>query len=105
MIITTTSNIEGHRIAEYKGPVSSTAIHGIALGKDFKAAGRNLVGGRSKTYEDEITQGQAEALAELEAAAANLGANAIVGMVIDNEALGNGNMLMVSITGTAVVID
>lgn len=105
MIITTTSQIEGHHIIEYKGPVSATAIHGINIGKDFMAAGRNLVGGRSRSYEDEITKGQTEAMAEIESAADAIGANAIVGLLIDSEALGQGNMLMVSITGTAVVID
>lgn len=105
MIITTTSNVEGMRITEYKGVVSATAIHGIHIGKDFMAAGRNLVGGRSKTYENELDQGQSEAMAEMESAAADLGANAIVGVSIDIEALGGtGNMLMVNMTGTAVVV-
>ncbi|NTU70876.1 MAG: heavy metal-binding domain-containing protein [Coriobacteriia bacterium] len=105
MIITTTSGIEGHKIVEYKGIVSSTSIHGIAVGKDLRAAGRNLVGGRSSTYEDEIGGAQGEALEELQAAAEAVGANAIVGVTIDLEALGNGNMLMVSMAGTAVVLD
>ena len=73
MIVTTTANIEGKSIVEYKGVVSATAIHGIAVGKDFKAKGRNLVGGRSKTYENEIDKGQNEAMAEMESAAAARG--------------------------------
>jgi len=105
VIVTTTSNVEGRRIVEYKGLVSSTAIHGINVGKDFMAAGRNLVGGRSKSYESEIDKGQSEALAEIIAAAEQLGANAIVGVSLDAEALGTGNMLMVNMTGTAVVVE
>jgi len=104
MIVTTTPSIEGRPVIEYKGLVSATAIHGINVGKDFLAAGRNLVGGRSKSYESELDKGQAETMAELESAAADLGANAIVGVTLDIEALGSGNMLMVSATGTAVVV-
>lgn len=105
MIVTTGSSIDGHRIVEYKGIVSATAIHGINIGKDFMAAGRNLVGGRSKAYEDEIDKGQGEAMAEIQQAAEALGANAIVGVSLDAEALGTGNMLMVNIMGTAVVVE
>jgi uncharacterized protein YbjQ (UPF0145 family) len=105
MIITTTPGIEGRRIAEYRGVVSGTAIHGINVGKDFLAAGRNLVGGRSKAYESELDKGQSEAMAEMEKAAADLGANAVVGVALDVEALGQGNMLMVSVSGTAVVVE
>jgi uncharacterized protein YbjQ (UPF0145 family) len=105
MIITSTEGIDGRRIVEYKGLVSSTAIHGINIGKDFMAAGRNLVGGRSKSYENELDQGQGEALAEIQKAAEDLGANAIVGVKIDIEALGQGNMLMVNMMGTAVVVE
>ena len=104
MIVTTTPTIEGRPIVEYKGIVSGTAIHGINIGKDFKAMGRNLVGGRSKTYEDELDQGQSEAMAELEQAADGLGANAVVGVRLDVEALGSGNMLLVSVVGTAVTV-
>ena len=104
MIVTTTPTIEGRPIVEYQGIVSGTAIHGINLGKDFKAMGRNLVGGRSKTYEDELDQGQNEAMAELEQAADGLGANAVVGVRLDVEALGSGNMLLVSVVGTAVTV-
>jgi uncharacterized protein YbjQ (UPF0145 family) len=106
MIATTTPGIEGKRIVEYKGIVSGNAIHGINVGKDFMAMGRNLVGGRSKSYEGELDKGQSEAMAEMEAAAADLGANAVVGVTLDVEALGqNGNMLLVSVTGTAVVVE
>lgn len=103
MIVTTTAGIEGKSIVEYKGIVSGNAIHGIAIGKDIKAWGRNVVGGRSESYEDELGKGQSEAMAEMVDAAAAAGANAIVGVSIDSEALGN-NMLMVSVSGTAVVV-
>ncbi len=104
MIITTTDAIEGHRLVEYKGVVSSTAIHAVAVGKDIRAIGRNLVGGRATVYENEVDEGQVEAMAELQEAAEKLGANAIVGVSIDYEAVAD-KMLMVSMTGTAVVID
>jgi uncharacterized protein YbjQ (UPF0145 family) len=105
MIITTTSTIEGRSITEYKGLVSGTAIHGVHVGKDFKALGRNIVGGRATAYEDEIGKGQGEASAEMEAAAAALGANAVVGVSLDFEAVGsNGSMLLVNVSGTAVVV-
>lgn len=105
MLVTTTATLEGKRIVEYKGLVSSTAIHGINIGRDFMAAGRNIVGGRSKSYEDELDKGQGEALAELEQAAEAMGANAIVGLTVDVESLGQGNMLMVNMAGTAVVVE
>jgi uncharacterized protein YbjQ (UPF0145 family) len=93
------------RITDYRGVVSGTAIHGINIGRDFLAAGRNLVGGRSKSYENELDQGQSEAMAEMQDAAAALGANAIVGVSLDVEALGaQNNMLLVSVAGTAVVV-
>jgi len=105
MIVTTTETVEGMPIVEYKGLVSATAIHGINVGRDFKAIGRNIVGGRAKSYEDELDKGQSEAMAELESAAAALGANAIVGVSVDIEAMGsNGSMLLVNATGTAVVV-
>jgi uncharacterized protein YbjQ (UPF0145 family) len=105
MIVTTTDSLEGRSIVEYKGLVSGTAIHGVNVGKDFKALGRNLVGGRAGAYEDEIDQGQIEAMAEMQKAAEDLGANAIVGASIDVEGVGaNGSMLLVTLSGTAVVV-
>jgi uncharacterized protein YbjQ (UPF0145 family) len=105
MIVTTTDSLQGQTIVEYKGLVSGTAIHGVNVGKDFKALGRNLVGGRAGAYEDEIDQGQIEAMAEMQQAAEDLGANAIVGASIDVEGVGaNGSMLLVTVSGTAVVV-
>ncbi len=104
MIVTTTDAVEDYKIVEYKGLVSATSIHGVAVGKDIKAIGRNIVGGRATVYENEIERGQVETMAELQAAAEKLGANAIVGVNIDYEAVAD-KMLMVCMTGTAVVID
>jgi uncharacterized protein YbjQ (UPF0145 family) len=105
MIVTTTESLEGMAIVEYKGVVSGTAIHGIHVGKDFKALGRNLVGGRADVYEDEIGKAQNEAMAEMQKAAEDLGATAIVGVSLDVEGVGaNGSMLLVTVAGTAVVV-
>ena len=105
MIVTTTDALQGMQIVEYKGMVSGTAIHGVNVGKDFKAFGRNLVGGRAGAYEDEIDKGQKEAMAEMEKAAADLGANAVVGVSLDVEGVGtNTSMLLVTVAGTAVVV-
>ena len=105
MIVTTTESLEGMSIKEYKGLVSGTAIHGVNVGKDFKALGRNLVGGRADVYEDEIGKAQSEAMAEMQKAAEDLGATAIVGVSLDVEGVGaNGSMLLVTVAGTAVVV-
>ena len=75
------------------------------MGKDFKAFGRNLVGGRAGAYEDEIGKAQSEAMAEMQKAAEDLGATAIVGVALDIEGVGtNGSMLLVTVSGTAVVV-
>ncbi|WAM31249.1 heavy metal-binding domain-containing protein [Caldicellulosiruptor naganoensis] len=106
MIITTTPSVEGKRIVEYRGIVSSEVIVGVNLVKDFIASITDLFGGRSGTYENELIRAREEALQELQNRAAMLGANAVVGIDIDYEVLGaNGSMLMVSVTGTAVVVE
>lgn len=106
MIVTTTPSIEGKKIVEYKGIVSSEVIIGVNLVKDFIASITDIFGGRSGTYENELIRAREEALQELQNRAAMLGANAIVGIDIDYEVLGaNGSMLMVSVTGTAVVVE
>jgi uncharacterized protein YbjQ (UPF0145 family) len=106
MIVTTTPSIEGKKIAEYKGIVSSEVIIGVNLVKDFIASITDIFGGRSGTYENELIRAREEALQELQNRAAMLGANAVVGIDIDYEVLGaNGSMLMVSVTGTAVVVE
>ncbi|ADQ03986.1 protein of unknown function DUF74 [Caldicellulosiruptor owensensis OL] len=106
MIVTTTPSIEGKKIVEYKGIVSSEVIVGVNLVKDFFASITDIFGGRSGTYENELIRAREEALQELQNRAAILGANAVVGIDIDYEVLGaNGSMLMVSVTGTAVVVE
>ncbi|HIS39579.1 MAG TPA: heavy metal-binding domain-containing protein [Candidatus Aphodovivens avistercoris] len=104
MIVTTTQSVEGYRVTGYYGIVFGEVITGINFLKDFGAGIRNLVGGRSKGYEDELLQARTEALAELEQRAAELGAHAVVGVDMDYEVLGQGNMLMVTASGTAVTL-
>lgn len=104
MISSTTPSLDGHRIREYKGIVTGEAILGANLFRDFFAGIRDIVGGRSGAYEEELGKARRIALEELEQAAARLGANAVVGVDLDYEVIGqNGSMLMVSASGTAVV--
>ncbi len=106
MLLTTTSSVEGHSVTQYCGIVTGEAILGANLFKDLFAGIRDLVGGRSATYERELQKARDIALQELQARAAALGANAVVGVDLDYEVLGQSNgMLMVSASGTAVVID
>lgn len=106
MIITTTPNIEGKKIIEYKGIVFGEVISGIDIVKDFAAGLTNIFGGRSNSYEQELIQARYNAVQEMEKHAALMGANAVVGVDIDYEVLGaNGNMIMVTASGTAVVTD
>ena len=106
MIITTTNNIEGKRILEYKGVVFGEVISGIDFIKDFTAGLTNIFGGRSGSYEQELIQARYNAMQEMEKNAFNMGANAVIGVDIDYEVLGQGgNMIMVTASGTAVVID
>lgn len=106
MIITTTPSIEGKRITAYKGIVVGEVISGVDFIKDFAAGLTNFFGGRSKSYEDELITARESALREMQARAEKLGANAIVGVDIDYEVLGEaGNMLMVTTSGTAVFVE
>ncbi|WZL81426.1 putative heavy metal-binding protein [Vallitaleaceae bacterium 9-2] len=105
MIITTTPTIEGKQIIEYKGIIFGEVISGVDFIKDFAAGLTNFFGGRSNSYEGELIKARENALAELEARAAQLGCNGVVGVDIDYEVLGQGgNMLMVTASGTAVVV-
>jgi len=106
MIITTTPNVEGKKISGYLGVVTGETIMGANLFRDLFAGIRDIVGGRSGAYEKELRKARNIALKELETAAAKLGANAVVGVDIDYEVLGQKNgMLMVSVSGTAVRIE
>ena len=105
MQITTTPSIEGKQIVEYCGVICGEAILGANLFKDLFAGIRDMVGGRSAAYERELQRARDIALEELQQRARDLGANAVVGVDIDYEVLGQSNgMLMVSASGTAVVI-
>ncbi|ATG73253.1 hypothetical protein AN401_04740 [Zobellella denitrificans] len=106
MEMTTTPSIEGKRIRKYCGVVAGEAILGANLFKDLFANIRDLVGGRSATYERELQRARDLALQELEQKARDLGANAVVGIDLDYEVLGQNNgMLMVSASGTAVIVE
>lgn len=103
MIVTTTPNLEGKKIEEYYGIVVGEAVMGANVFKDIFASIRDIVGGRSGSYEDELTKARKIAFAELTEEARHLGANAVIGIDIDYEVVGQqGSMLMVSIAGTAV---
>ena len=105
MIITTTPTVEGRQITEYHGVVFGEVITGINFVKDFFAGVRNIVGGRSGSYEEELNKARTNAMRELEDRAQRLGANAVVGVDVDYEVLGaNNGMLMVTASGTAVTI-
>ena len=106
MIVTTTNSIDGKRVTRYIGIVSGEAIIGANIVKDFFAGIRDIVGGRSGSYEEGLREAKDIALREMEEQAVRLGANAILAVDLDYETLGsNGSMLMVSASGTAVVIE
>ncbi|MCF8878614.1 heavy metal-binding domain-containing protein [Hyphobacterium sp. SN044] len=105
MIVTTTPSIEGKIIREYKGVVTGEAILGAHLFRDLFAGIRDIVGGRSGSYEKSLREAREIALQELQEEAQKRGANAVVGVDLDYEVIGEqGSMLMVSASGTAVVI-
>ena len=105
MIITTTNEIQDKKVMEYKGIVFGEVISGINMFKDMGASLINIFGGRSKGYEDELLAARENALEEMKTRAANLGANAIIGVKMDYEVLGADNgMLMVTCSGTAVIV-
>ena len=106
MHVTTTPSIEGRKITKYCGVVAGEAILGANIFKDLFAGIRDLVGGRSATYEKELQRARDIALQELQERAREVGANAVVGVDLDYEVLGQGNgMLMVSASGTAVIVE
>ncbi len=104
MIVTTTNSIEGFKIDRYIGLVTGEVIAGVNLFKDIGAGLRNLFGGRSQGYENELQTARESAQKELVERAEELGADAVVGVDLDYEVLGQGDMLMVSVTGTAVTL-
>ena len=107
MFVSTTPTIENRPIQEYHGLVSAEAILGANVFKDFFAGIRDIVGGRSAAYENELRKAKHIAIDEMCRQAQQLGANAVVGVDLDYETIGigsGGNMLMVSASGTAVVV-
>lgn len=106
MILTTTPGIEGKRIVDYKGIIFGEVISGVNFLKDFAAGLSNFFGGRSGSYEGELIEAREQALAEMRKRAEMLGANAVIGIDMDYEVLGQGgNMLMVTASGTAVRVE
>jgi uncharacterized protein YbjQ (UPF0145 family) len=106
MLISTTSVLEGRRIKQYIGLVSGEAIMGANIFRDVFANIRDIVGGRSAAYEKELRKAKEIAVDEMKQQAASLGANGIIGVDLDYETIGqSGGMLMVSASGTAVVIE
>ena len=105
MIVTTTPSVEGKTILEYKGIVFGEVISGVNWVRDLTAGLSNFFGGRSGTYEEELTNARETALRELERRAQERGANVVVGVDVDYEILGSNNgMLMVTVSGTAVLV-
>lgn len=103
MILTTTPTIEGRTIVEYKGVVFGEVIAGVDFLRDIAASIRNIVGGRSGSYEEELINAREQAMDEMRQRAQSMGADAVVGIDIDYEVLGSNNgMLMVTASGTAV---
>jgi len=105
MIVSTTTAIEGRPVRHYLGVVTGEVIVGANLFRDLFASITDIVGGRSGKYEEVLARARREAISEMKQEALQLGGNAVIGVDIDYEVLGqNGSMLMVSVSGTAVVI-
>lgn len=105
MLVTTTAVVEGRSVREYLGIVTGEVIVGANLFRDIFASITDLVGGRSGKYEEVLARARKEALSEMRQEALSLGGNGVIGVDIDYEVLGqNGSMLMVSVSGTAVVL-
>lgn len=105
MLITTTPNVEGQRITRYFGLVTGEAILGANIVRDFMASITDIVGGRSAAYERSLKEAKATALDEMIQEAQGMGANAVIGVDLDYETVGQGSMLMVSASGTAVFVE
>lgn len=106
MLVTTTPSVEGKKIVKYVGLVTGETIIGANLFKDLFAGLRDIVGGRSGSYEQVLREAKDTAVLEMQQYAAALGANAVVGVDLDYETVGNGgSMLMVTASGTAVILE
>jgi len=106
MLLSTTSTLEGKNIREYKGIVFGETIIGANIFKDIFANIRDIVGGRSGSYEQVLQEARETSMKELVYRAQNMGANGVIGIDVDYEVIGgSGSMLMVSVSGTAVVVE
>lgn len=106
MLVVTTNTVEGRRVTRYIGIVSGEAILGANIFKDFFAGIRDIVGGRSAAYEQELRKAKDIAIQEMVQQAQSLGGTAVLGVDLDYETIGsNGSMLMVSASGTAVILE
>ena len=105
MLTVTTPSIEGKKILKYHGLVSGEAILGANIFRDIFAGIRDIVGGRSAAYEQELRKAKEIAVGEMQEQARSIGANAVVGVDLDYETIGKGTMLMVSACGTAVTVE
>ena len=107
MIITTTNTVQGRNVVAYRGVVTGEAILGANVFRDFLAGIRDIVGGRSAAYEKSLREAREIAFGELQVEAERLGGNAVIGVDIEHENItaGSGTMLMVSVSGTAVVLE
>ncbi len=106
MLITTTNTVEGKKIVKYIGLVTGETIIGANIFKDLFAGIRDIVGGRSGSYEQVLREGKNTAVSEMQQYAASMGANAIIGVDLDYETVGHGgSMLMVTASGTAVILE
>ncbi|MBZ0282798.1 MAG: heavy metal-binding domain-containing protein [Anaerolineae bacterium] len=105
MLVTTTNTLEGKRILEYLGIVSGETIMGANIIRDFMAGITDIVGGRASAYEKSLVEAKRIAMKEMIDEAHKLGANAVIGIDLDYETVGQGSMLMVSVSGTAVVVE
>ncbi|HYF22832.1 MAG TPA: YbjQ family protein [Caulobacteraceae bacterium] len=104
MIVTTTPLVEGRPVQQYLGVVTGEAILGANIFRDIFAGVRDIIGGRSGSYEKVLREARETALSEMQAEAARLGANAVIGVDLDYETVSQGTMLMVTASGTAVRI-
>ena len=106
MLVTTTSSLQDKRIIRYLGIVSGETIIGANVFRDFFAGIRDIVGGRSGSYDEVLRQAKDTALKEMQQQAMAMGGNAVIGVDLDYETVGsNGSMLMVTASGTAVVVE
>lgn len=106
MLVTTTNHLEGRKVKKYLGIVTGETILGANIVRDFMASITDIVGGRSAAYEKSLREAREMALQEMMSLAEERGANAVIGVDVDYETIGqNGSMMMVSCSGTAVIVD